>query len=490
VALTRLSSPRDFFKIWFFWKYHALFIFFIIIIIVSISIIIKKPIYEAEAKILILPRTTEGLIISAGSEVERIETVSREDINTEIELLNSEDVIRDTVTHLMEQGKDIGTKAGEVTWYTRVIKFLKGVKNSMLAFLNLRKPLSTMDANVKLLENSIEVEPVAMSNIILVKLRSENPEQSATLLNQLLNSYIKHHNEVFSKDDGIAFFNDQANEYRKQLEQAEEQLKDLQSQWQIIDLETQFRTKIGQLSELDRELKLLEVSIDETEAKLAMLRKGLRHGIELTKEMRFIPSIVELEKALVPLYVERSEILKSFTESSREYQNVNHQINSINQQIKSEVIKAVKTEELELNSLRAKQSSLRKKIAATQAEADKLIQRERFLNELNRKITLLQENYILYASKAEDARINSERIKRKLANVSIAERATVPSTASFPRTNVILMIALVIACFTAIGVPFILEFFDHRIKTSQEIENILSLPVICTLPEVKNHGSN
>jgi uncharacterized protein involved in exopolysaccharide biosynthesis len=187
----------------------------------------------------------------------------------------------------------------------------------------------------------------------------------------------------------------------------------------------------------------------------------------------------------VPLYIERSEILKSFTKSSREYQNVDNQIKIIHEQIKNEIVKAVKTEELELSSLRAKQRSLGEKIAITQEQADNLIQKERFFNELKRKVSLFQENYILYASKTEDARILSERKKRNLANVSIAERANTPAIPSFPKKKLMLVISLLVACFAAIGTPFILEFLDHRIKTSHEVENILSLPVICTLPEVK-----
>ncbi len=115
----------------------------------------------------------------------------------------------------------------------------------------------------------------------------------------------------------------------------------------------------------------------------------------------------------------------------------------------------------------------------------KTIQKERFLNNLKRKITLLQENYLLYASKAEHARIFSERKKRNLANVSIAQHATMPVTAVFPKSKLMFIISIIIAGFAAIGTPFTLEFLDHRIKTSQEVESFLSLPVICTLPEVK-----
>ena len=485
MALTGLNSPRDFFRVWFFWKRHAIAMFFAIIVFVIVALIVAQPQYEAKAKIAILPRTTGGLVISTGAEVERIDRVEREDINTEIELLNSEDVIRNTVEYFTAQGKDIGIKKGEKSWYKGVLAKIKGAINRLLIAIKLKEPMSDVDAMVLQLNEALTVEPIAMSNVIEVKLRSEEREQAAPLLNSLLDTYVKQHNEVFSKEAGINFFQDQANEYQIKLAETERELKDLQSQWHIIDLEAQYKDKIDQLSDLKKDLREVEVLIDETEAKLDILREGLAKELEITKEMRNIPAIVELEKALVKLFVERSEVLKNFTTSSREYRSVDGQIRSIRGQIKDEVRKAIKTEELELYSLRAKHTSLNDKISKTLVEANELVERERFLNESKRKISLFQDNYLLYAAKTEDARINSERKKRDLANVSIAERANTPANAAYPKANLLLAVALIVAFFAAIGTPFILEFLDRRIKTAHEVEKLLSLPVICTLPEIK-----
>ena len=444
-----------------------------------------SPKYISKAKILVLPRTGEGMIISSGSEIDRIERVSKEDINTEIELLNSDNVIRDTVASLMGNGHSLQPETKKEAWYIVLFRNLRAGINKVLIFIGFKTPLSEFDANVNFLRGAVKVEPVAMSNVIVVKLMSENPNTAAFLLNKLIETYVTHHNEVFTKDAGINFYNDQAEEYQKKLEDAEKKLKDFQRQWHIVDLEEQNRAKIGQLSALNQELKHVEVSIDEIESRIKMLKNGFKNGFEISKEMRTIPSIVALEHALVPLYVKRSEILRTFTKSSREYIHIEEQITTILYQIRNEVRKAIKTEELELNSLRSKRESLSEKVASTRDEADNLIRRERELNDLKRKVALLQENYMLYASKTEDARIFSERKRRNLANVSIAQNANIPTQSSNLPKKLMLIISAIVGLFSATGVPFILEFLDHRIKTAQEVEKLLSLPVICTLPEVK-----
>ena len=201
--------------------------------------------------------------------------------------------------------------------------------------------------------------------------------------------------------------------------------------------------------------------------------------------MKTIPAVVELEKALVPLYIERSEILKSYTKSSREYINIDTQINMLRAEIRNEIKKAIATEQVERSSLQTQQESLSRKMVELQRSAIEFNQKEKKLNELNRQVALLHKHYMLYASKKEDAIIFSDRKKRNLANVSIADRAEIPSKPFYPKRVILLILSIFIGSFAALGTPFILEFIDHRIKFPHDIEEMLSLPVICSLPAEK-----
>jgi len=482
VALTRLSSARDFFRVWFYWKNYAILIFLIIIGIIMGFAYIVTPLYEATAKVLILPRTGEGVVISSGAEETRITQVTQQEINTEIELIISDDVIRDTISSFLAQGKGLGLRVQKNKWYEIIIGHVKNAINQVFIFLKLKDKMSDFEAKVALLTHSIEIESVALSNIILITLEAESPKAAAVVLNRLLEIYVKHHNQVYTKDEGADFYSDQAQKYKAKLESAEQQLKEYQTQWYIIDLKAQNRVNIQQLAELDGSLQFIEVSIDETVRKIAMLKAGLKNGVVITREMKKIPAIVELEKALIPLYIERSETLKSYTKSSREYRNINDQIEMLQKEIKNEVQRAIATEELELASIRAKKESLNQKIIGVQRAAIEISRKEKRLKELQREVSLLHKNYMLYASKKEDALIVSDRTKRNLANVSIADTAEIPPKPSFPKRVLFLIISVIIGIFAAIGTPFILEFIDHRIKFSHDVEELLSLPVISSIP--------
>jgi len=490
MALTRLQSTRDFIRIWFIWKTNAVIIFLLIIGLVMLFAYGYTPDFESTAKILLLPRTSEGAIVSAGRDETRVTSVSIEDINTGIELLTSGEVIKDTVRSFMKEGSGgVPLKVPSTTWSDHVADFIKKAINEILIFVRLKERLSPFDANVKLLSSSIEVEPVAMSNIILVTLTAERPKAVAVVLNRLLDIYVKHHNYAFTKKERTRFFEEQTSGYRAKLEAAEKKLKEFQAKSNIVDLAKQNEANIELLSDLRRELKEAELLYDEIRGRIQILRKSLAENeddIVITEAMRTFPSIVEMEKSITSLLVKRSEIGMNFTPSSRVYKEVESQIEALRGEIINEIIKSTKTDELELKILLTKQKSLKNKIDGLQKEADSLNQKERILKELEREVELFRNNYILYASKTEEARIYGEREKLDLANVSIADKADVPVKPAFPNRILMLVISVIVGFFAAIGIPFLLEFLDHRLKSSEEVEDLLSLPVVCAFPEIRN----
>ena len=65
-------------------------------------------------------------------------------------------------------------------------------------------------------------------------------------------------------------------------------------------------------------------------------------------------------------------------------------------------------------------------------------------------------------------------------NVSILAKATVSDNASpiKPQPLLNIAIAMVIGLMIGVGISFLMEYLDNTIKTEQDIERILDLPVI------------
>lgn len=73
----------------------------------------------------------------------------------------------------------------------------------------------------------------------------------------------------------------------------------------------------------------------------------------------------------------------------------------------------------------------------------------------------------------------------KIENVQVIDPAEVPSGPISPRISMNLAISLVLGLMLGIFVSFMLEFLDRSIKTPEEVQQLLGLPVLGMIPEMQ-----
>ncbi|RXZ01487.1 YveK family protein [Fictibacillus sp. S7] len=74
----------------------------------------------------------------------------------------------------------------------------------------------------------------------------------------------------------------------------------------------------------------------------------------------------------------------------------------------------------------------------------------------------------------------------KIDNVSVLSKAELKDDPSpvKPNPKMNMAIALVVGLMAGVGLAFLLEYMDNTLKTEQDIENILGLPVLGTIPKI------
>ncbi|MCM3569387.1 YveK family protein [Neobacillus mesonae] len=135
------------------------------------------------------------------------------------------------------------------------------------------------------------------------------------------------------------------------------------------------------------------------------------------------------------------------------------------------------------------------------------------VSELNEKVTVANEkdSQVVNLSVQDSSATMAAKIANKTAevfqkqiskimkvdNVSILANAEVGENPSpiKPKPLLNIAIAAVVGFLVGVGVAFLLEYFDNTIKNEQEIENILGIPVLGTIPkmdesDVKTVGKN
>lgn len=492
MALVRMKSTRDFFRIMYGWRKHSIAAFLIFVGLIMGFAYIYTPDYEVTAKVMILPRTNDELVTTANDSKGLVLPVSVQDVNTEIELLKSGQVIRETVRSLAEDSKGkraMGLKVQKASWVDRMVDKAKYYFNEACIYLKLKPRLPAFEANVALLSDSLEVEPVAASNVILLTLTAEAPKVGTNVMNRLLDIYVNHHNRSFTKEGEVAFLDNQRNSSYSNLVKAEDEVREYQQKSGLVDVKKQIEANIALLSEFANDRKRNELAIGSQENRIALLKQSLesnKRDIVISKEMRTVPAVVDLERGITPLLVSRSELLKTHSPSSREIKDMDVQIESLRGEVRKELIQALKTDEMELVTLKVQRDLLNSQISKLSEETRVMNQREHRLKNMEREAKIREENYKLYSIKREEARIYREQKNQDLVNVKITDRPVIPVKPSFPNRFLMLIVSIFVGFFIATGTPFLLEYLDHRVKTSADAEEMLSLPVICSFVEEKS----
>jgi capsular polysaccharide biosynthesis protein len=68
--------------------------------------------------------------------------------------------------------------------------------------------------------------------------------------------------------------------------------------------------------------------------------------------------------------------------------------------------------------------------------------------------------------------------------------AVVPHNPIKPRVKLNIAIGGVLGLFVGVGLAFLLEFVDNTIKTKEDVERVLGLPVIGQIPEFESNGKS
>lgn len=75
---------------------------------------------------------------------------------------------------------------------------------------------------------------------------------------------------------------------------------------------------------------------------------------------------------------------------------------------------------------------------------------------------------------------------KKVDSVSIVDKAVPPDTPVKPKKTFNILIAFVVGLMTAVALAFLLEYLDNTIKSSEDVESILGIPVLGVIPNYES----
>ena len=440
--------------------------------------------YEARMKVLVRRGRANAPVAAeenAPLDLTRM-VMSEEDLNTEVELLRDEDVLRRVVEETGTGGRD---------WFH---------------FLHLGEgKAERVERAARRLAKRLQVEPVKKTNLIEVRYAADDPEKAAKVLLSLRNAYLDKHMEVHRPSGEVGFFRQQMDESRRELEDSRQKLLRFGASRGIVAAAQQRDLALQKLSEMDAIFRQTRIEQSETRRRVFELETQLESLPERTTTQVRTADNPELLKALkstlLDLQLKRTGLLTKFEPSHRLVQEVEQQIAQTESAIAAENMLPVKDEttdknaqyewaKSELQKAQVQSWALEARAAATisQAGAYQAVARQWgedaiTQDELISSEKAARDNYLLYVKKQEEARMDDALDERGIVNVAVAEHPMAPALPVWSLWTVLAM-GFVAAGAAGTVAAFAADYLDPAFRTPEEVLAYLNSEVLASLPRL------
>jgi uncharacterized protein involved in exopolysaccharide biosynthesis len=474
-----LPTLRDIVAVPFRQRWPMLTAFGVVIVAVVVSGL-WVPTYEAQMKILVRRQRSDAIVTSSANAPTQYSSdqVSEEDLNSEVELLNSEDLLRKVVLATGLSGKpgSPGDRASDV----RIAKA------------------------VQQLGKDLKIEPLRKTNVISVRYRAHNPELAEGVLKALAAAYTEKHLEVHRSTGEYKFFDQQTEQYQQGLNEAQAKLTDFSKGTGIVSADLERDSALRQADEFDTTAHQAQAAIHETEQRVHALQAQLGSiKPRMTTVVRTSDNpqlLQQLKSTLLNLELKKTELLTKYEPTYRLVQEVDQQIADARSAISAEESKPIREEssdqdpnyqwvrseltkaQADLSGLKARAASAASIAGQYRGSAQRLGQNGLVQQDLLRAAKTQEDNYLLYVHKREEARISDALDQRGILNVALAQQPVVPALPNRTPLNVALLTLLLAGTFS-LSTAFVIDFMDPTFRTPDELAGYLGAPVLAALPK-------
>jgi len=340
------------------------------------------------------------------------------------------------------------------------------------------------------LRSMIDVREVRNTNLLQISVDSTDPKEAADLANSIANEYQRKRIDEQQKllNRSLATLEDEVAKQRKKVEETNQQMGRIRIDLGITDLNPDSMEDPMQANE--KVLLDQEAIVNEARVKAATLRTKYNEIEKLSGDdlMRALPTLEiqdqtvsqilpqyqetdsELARALQSGLGRRHPTIQALAAKKATYERqLADQVGSIRRTLAANLEiteRSLNTMEDQLQKSRGEQRESKTRSSEYAAAKNSHIQAKKILE-------------------SAELRLSTETMQRSMpmSPARIWERAEPASAPSKPRVWLNMALAVVVGVIVGIGLAFFLEYLDTSVKTMEDVESFLQVPVLAVVPQ-------
>lgn len=407
-------------------------------------------------------------------DVTPVESINDKDFyQTQYELLKSHTLARRVINELDLRQNPVMKKEAEPGNIATLIAGAVQLFSS-----NENRVLDEESQWVELVLDNLTVDPVKNSRLVRVHYESTDPQVASMVLNNFIENFINMNLERRFDASSYAkgFLEERLARVKIRLEDSEQKLVAFARKNQIINIDEKENIQTQSLRETNIALARAEQDRIEVEAVYREMQATKGDRLVEILDSKVIQNLKDTQANLQAEYQEKLRVFKpaypAMLQLAGQIEEVDAKIalevQNIRDAISSKYNAAVEKERL----VKEKLSSIKEGVLGIQ---DRSIQ----YNILKREVDTNRELYEGLLQRMKEVGVAGGISTN---NISIVDPAVIPQKKHKPRLLINILLALIVGVLGGVGLAFLVEHLDDTIKSPEDFERRVRLPVVGVIP--------
>ena len=327
-----------------------------------------------------------------------------------------------------------------------------------------------------LLLNNLDVEPSRESSVITISFDGTDPQFAALMANAFAKSYIETSQELrlVSARETAAWFDQQIIQLRAKLDKAQQKLTTYQREKGIVESEERLDVETRRLADVAGQMVVAQ--------SLALEASSRARDSRAMPEVTNNPSVQTLKTLVAQSEGKLADLAKRVGTNHPEYQRIQAEADSYKVKLATEINTASKGVGAGATAARQRFNELGGAFANQKTRVLGLKQQREEATLLARDLENAQRIYDSALQRYGQSRMEAQSTQ---TDIAVLSPAVPPVKSSKPRVFLNILLAIFLGTLLGIGIGFLVEMVDRRVRSSQDISDGLDIPL---LAEVSKPG--
>ena len=451
----------------------------IVTLLAGVIAFVSTPIYEAQATVLIETNkkrvvTIEDVYSGVGG--------TREYFQTQAEILKSREVALRTIQKLRLYDLPGYDPRAPKKGLAALLEQMGVVTEKAPTEWN-EKTLS--EAVLGGFRNNLTIEPVRLSQLIIVRYQSPDAQLAARVVNTVAQTYIENDLDARYEMTRTAslWLQDRLSGLKKTLGDSEKALQEYRERNGLMAL-----NKGAGSSNASQEVELLTSRLIESRTNRAQIEATYKivkdladKGGDLASQPAVLNSgqVADAKGRLAEAQRKLAEVSQRYGKEHPKYKQAESERSTAAENLRQQIDNVVGGIEHEYQRAMATEKMLEKSLGAAKGGVQSVNRKEFELSVYERDVQSNQQIYDMFMQRSKETNVAGD-LQTTIARV--VDEATVPQAPIKPKKSLIIGVALVLGILLGGMLALLLEVLNNTLKTTEDVETRLKQPLLTVLP--------